>query len=82
MSDSVLFATKKMFFREAVAKAVREEMAQNDRVMVMGQDVGAFGGSYREFDGLFAEFGAIRVRDMPVAENASIGIGAGAAAAG
>jgi pyruvate/2-oxoglutarate/acetoin dehydrogenase E1 component len=71
-----------MFFREAIAKAVREEMAQNDLIMVMGQDVGSFGGSYREFDGLFGEFGARRVRDLPVAENASIGIGAGAAAAG
>jgi pyruvate/2-oxoglutarate/acetoin dehydrogenase E1 component len=82
MSGNPLNATKKMFFREAVAKAVREEMAHNPRVMVMGQDVGSFGGSYREFDGLFAEFGPARVRDMPVAENASIGIGAGAAAAG
>lgn len=82
MLDSAVVATKKMFFREAIAKAVREEMALNDRIMVMGQDVGSFGGSYREFDGLFAEFGAARVRDMPVAENASIGIGAGAAAAG
>ena len=48
----------------------------------MGQDVGAFGGSYREFDGLYAEFGAERVRNTPVAEAATIGIGVGAAAAG
>src|SRR5580692_8258493 len=82
MLDSALVATRKMFFREAIAKAVREEMAQNDLIMVMGQDVGSFGGSYREFDGLFGEFGARRVRDLPVAENASIGIGAGVAAAG
>lgn len=82
MSDSLLNETRKMFFREAITKAVREEMSQNDRIMVLGQDVGSFGGSYREFDGLFAEFGATRVRDTPVAENASIGIGAGAAAAG
>jgi pyruvate dehydrogenase E1 component beta subunit len=75
-------AVKRMFFREAIAKAVREEMAQNPRVFVMGQDVGAFGGSYREFDGLFAEFGAERVRDTPVAEAATVGMGVGAAAAG
>ncbi|GGE11047.1 TPP-dependent acetoin dehydrogenase complex, E1 protein subunit beta [Aureimonas endophytica] len=75
-------ATHKMFFREAIAKAMREEMRREPRVLVLGQDVGAFGGSYREFDGLFAEFGAARVRDMPVAENATIAIGAGAAAAG
>jgi pyruvate dehydrogenase E1 component beta subunit len=71
-----------MFFREAIAKAVREEMARDPRVFIMGQDVGAFGGSYREFDGLFAEFGAERVRDTPVAEAATVGMGVGAAAAG
>ena len=75
-------ATRKVFFREAVARAVREEMERNDRILILGQDVGAFGGSYREFDGLFKQFGAARVRDTPVAENATIGIGAGAAAAG
>jgi acetoin:2,6-dichlorophenolindophenol oxidoreductase subunit beta len=72
----------KMFFREAIAKAVREEMAADPKVLVMGQDVGSFGGSYREFDGLFGEFGGDRVFDMPVSENATIGVGAGAAAAG
>lgn len=82
MLDSLTVATKRIFFREAVAKAVREEMLRDQHILVMGQDVGSFGGSYREFDGLFAEFGAARVRDTPVAENASIGIGAGAAAAG
>jgi pyruvate dehydrogenase E1 component beta subunit len=73
---------ERLFFREAIARAVREEMRRDARVIVLGQDVGAFGGSYREFDGLFAEFGAARVRDMPVAEAAMVGIGAGAAAAG
>src|SRR5277367_1976334 len=82
MSNDAPPAVRKMYFREAIAKAVREEMTQNPRVFIMGQDVGAFGGSYREFDGLFAEFGADRVRDTPVAENASVGLGVGAAAAG
>ena len=71
-----------MFFREAIVRAVREEMTTNERIFVLGQDVGAFGGSYREFDGLFAEFGASRVRDMPVAEAAMVGVGVGAAASG
>jgi len=82
MSDSAAPTTSKMFFREAVARAVREEMRANSRVLILGQDVGAFGGSYREYDGIFAEFGPDRVIDMPVAENATIGVGAGAAAAG
>ncbi len=82
MSDNSLPAMKRMFFREAIAKAVREEMTANPRVFIMGQDVGAFGGSYREFDGLYAEFGADRVRDTPVAEAVTVGMGVGAAAAG
>lgn len=81
MSNEQAPATR-MFFREAVGRAVREEMAANDRVFVLGQDVGAFGGSYREFDGLFGQFGPERMRDTPVAEAASVGIAAGAAAAG
>jgi pyruvate/2-oxoglutarate/acetoin dehydrogenase E1 component len=71
-----------MFFREAIALAVREAMRADPRVLVLGQDVGAFGGSYREFEGLFAEFGADRVRDTPVSEAAVVGLGVGAAAAG
>jgi acetoin:2,6-dichlorophenolindophenol oxidoreductase subunit beta len=82
MSANPAVEVKRMFFREAIAKAVREEMVSNPRVFIMGQDVGSFGGSYREFDGLFDEFGAERVRDTPVAEAATVGIGVGAAAAG
>ncbi len=72
----------RLFFREAVARAVREEMARDPKVLLMGQDVGSFGGSYREFDGVYGEFGPDRVRDTPVAEPASVGIAAGVAAAG
>jgi pyruvate/2-oxoglutarate/acetoin dehydrogenase E1 component len=82
MSGKMQEITQRMFFREAIIRAMREEMTRNDRVLVLGQDVGSFGGSYREFDGLFKEFGASRVRDMPVAEAAMIGVGVGAAAAG
>jgi pyruvate/2-oxoglutarate/acetoin dehydrogenase E1 component len=61
---------------------LREEMRRDSRIFIRGQDVGAFGGSYREFDGLYTEFGAARVRDTPVSEAAMVGIGVGAAAAG
>ena len=73
---------ERMFFREAIAMAVREAMQADSRIIVLGQDVGAFGGAYREFDGLYAEFGPGRVRDTPVSEAAVVGIGVGAAAAG
>jgi pyruvate/2-oxoglutarate/acetoin dehydrogenase E1 component len=71
-----------MFFREAIARALREEMVRDDRVILLGQDVGSFGGSYKEFVGLHEAFGGARVRDTPVAEAAMIGLGVGAAAAG
>ncbi|MGH7284104.1 MAG: alpha-ketoacid dehydrogenase subunit beta [Polyangiaceae bacterium] len=73
---------KKVFFREAIARALAEEMARDERVILLGQDVGAFGGSYKETLGLHARFGAARVRDMPVAEAATVGIAVGAAARG
>ena len=82
MSGKPAVTTEKIFFREAIARAMREEMRKDERIFIIGQDVGAFGGSYREFDGLFAEFGAGRVRDTPVAEAAMVGVGVGAAAAG
>ena len=75
-------ALKRMFYREAIARALSEKMSQDPKVFILGQDVGRFGGSYREFDGLFDAFGPERVRDTPVAEAAMIGVAVGAAAAG
>ena len=79
MSSKPVATMKKMFFREAIALAVREEMRANPDILILGQDVGPFGGSYREFDGLFEEFGAERVRDIPVAEAAMVGVEIGRA---
>jgi pyruvate dehydrogenase E1 component beta subunit len=72
----------RIFFREAIARALAEEMERDERLLLLGQDVGAFGGSYKEFAGLYERFGAARVRDTPVAEAAMVGIGVGAAAMG
>ena len=82
MSVEQAGATAKLFFREAIARALVEEMSADPRVILLGQDVGRFGGSYKEFVGLLDRFGPERVRDTPVAEAAMIGLGAGAAAAG
>ncbi|HYC12786.1 MAG TPA: transketolase C-terminal domain-containing protein [Stellaceae bacterium] len=82
MSSEALPSSTKLFFREAIARALREEMSRDERVIVLGQDVADFGGSYREFVGLYETFGPARVRNTPVAESAMIGIGVGAAAAG
>ena len=82
MSSDASPPTVKLFFREAIARALDEEMRRDERVIVLGQDVGRYGGSYKEFTGLYDRFGAARVRDTPVAEAAMIGVGVGAAAGG
>jgi pyruvate dehydrogenase E1 component beta subunit len=72
----------RVFFREAIARALGEEMERDGRVILLGQDVAEFGGSYRETAGLLERFGPARVRNTPVAEAAQVGVAAGAAAAG
>jgi pyruvate/2-oxoglutarate/acetoin dehydrogenase E1 component len=61
---------------------MREEMERDPRVILLGQDIGAHGGSYAETRGLFERFGPSRVRDTPVAEAMTVGLAAGAAVAG
>jgi pyruvate dehydrogenase E1 component beta subunit len=67
---------------EAVSQALAEEMARDERVFLLGEDVGLVGGTFRATEGLMAEFGARRVRDTPIAEAAIVGIAIGAAMAG
>ncbi len=72
----------RLFFREAIAKAIAEEMERDPAIVLMGQDIAEHGGSYAVTRGLFARFGAERVRNTPVAEAVTVGLAAGAAAAG
>lgn len=69
-------------YREAVREAIREAMVADDRVFLMGEDVGAYGGCYAVTAGLLDEFGAERIRDTPLSESAFVGAGIGAAMAG
>jgi 2-oxoisovalerate dehydrogenase E1 component beta subunit len=64
---------------EAVREAIAEEMERDDRVLVMGEDVGRKGGVFGATDGLYARFGEARVLDTPLAESAIIGVAIGAA---
>src|SRR5438105_2308024 len=64
---------------EAVRQGLREEMARDRRVILMGQDVGKKGGVFKASEGLFDEFGAERVIDMPLAESNIVGTAIGAA---
>ncbi|HLT57856.1 MAG TPA: alpha-ketoacid dehydrogenase subunit beta [Limnochordales bacterium] len=66
-------------YREAVRQALREEMLRDERVFLLGEDIGRYGGSYAVTKGLLEEFGEKRVRDTPISETAIIGAAAGAA---
>ena len=69
-------------YREAVRQALREALASDERVILMGEDVGCYGGSYACSKGLLEEFGPERVRDTPLSESAFVGAGIGAALGG
>jgi pyruvate dehydrogenase E1 component beta subunit len=71
-----------MRYREALNAALREELARDERVLLMGEDIGVFGGAFKVTAGLLEEFGERRVRDTPISENTIVGIGVGAAMAG
>ncbi|MBE9552321.1 MAG: alpha-ketoacid dehydrogenase subunit beta [Proteobacteria bacterium] len=69
-------------YREAMRVAIREAMAQDPRVFLMGEDVGRYGGCYAVSMGLLEEFGPDRVRDTPLSESGFVGAGIGAALGG
>ena len=72
----------RMTYLQAISDAMREEMRADERVLVMGEDIGAFGGAFKVTDGFLDEFGAGRVMDTPLAESAIVGCAVGAAVEG
>jgi len=66
-------------YLEALREGLAEEMARDERVFVLGEDVGAFGGAFKVTEGLQQRFGEDRVIDTPIAETAIVGAAAGAA---
>lgn len=73
---------RELRFREALREAISEEMERDDRVFIMGEEVGRYQGAYKVTEGLFDRFGDRRVIDAPIAENGFAGIGVGAAMVG
>jgi pyruvate/2-oxoglutarate/acetoin dehydrogenase E1 component len=69
-------------YREAVKQGIREALARDPRVFLMGEDVGRYGGCFAVSKGLLDEFGEERIRDTPLSESAFVGAGIGAAMAG
>jgi 2-oxoisovalerate dehydrogenase E1 component beta subunit len=66
-------------YLEAIRAGLTEEMARDENVFVLGEDVGAFGGAFKVTEGLQQQFGEARVIDTPIAETAIVGAAAGAA---
>ncbi|MGN6574353.1 MAG: alpha-ketoacid dehydrogenase subunit beta [Nocardioides sp.] len=69
-------------YREAMREAMREALLRDERVFLMGEDVGRYGGCFAVSLGLLEEFGPERIRDAPLSESAFVGAGIGAAIAG
>lgn len=67
---------------QAINEALREEMRADPEIVLLGQDIGAYGGTFGVYKGLFEEFGKERVRDGPLCESATVGFGIGLAIMG
>jgi len=72
-------ATIRTSYREALRQGLREALLRDERVFLMGEDVGRYGGTYAVSKGLLEEFGEARIRDAPLSESAFVGAGIGAA---
>ncbi|HEY7133264.1 MAG TPA: alpha-ketoacid dehydrogenase subunit beta, partial [Candidatus Limnocylindrales bacterium] len=69
-------------YRAAFAAGIAQEMTRDDRVVLLGEDVGAAGGVFKLTEGLIDQFGPERIRDTPISEQAIVGAAMGAAMTG
>jgi pyruvate/2-oxoglutarate/acetoin dehydrogenase E1 component len=75
-------AVKEMTYQEAIREALREEMVRDEKVFLLGEDIGKHGGAFGVTRTLFDQFGAERVRNTPISENTIAGAATGAALVG
>ena len=73
---------RELMYRDAIREALDEEMARDDRVFMMGEDVGVIGGNFKTSVGLMEKYGDLRMKDTPIAEQGFVGMGVGAALTG
>ena len=73
---------RELSYLDAIREALAEEMRRDPKVFVLGEDVGAYGGAFGVTQGLYEEFGEMRVVDTPISESAIVGISIGAALRG
>ena len=71
-----------LMLREAITRGLREALEEDDKVFLMGEDIGAYGGAYAVTTGFLDEYGPERVRDSPISESVIVGAATGAAIAG
>jgi len=71
-----------MTYLQAISEGLRSEMRDDERVLLMGEDIGVFGGAFKVTDGFIDEFGIDRVMDTPLAESGIVGTAVGAAIVG
>ena len=74
--------SKELTYLDAIREALAEEMRRDPKVFVLGEDVGPYGGAFGATQGLYEEFGELRVVDTPISESAIIGVSIGAALRG
>ncbi|MBN2680561.1 alpha-ketoacid dehydrogenase subunit beta [Acidithiobacillus montserratensis] len=74
--------SEEIYYWQALNRAMDTEMAADDSIITLGEDVGLYGGTYRVTEGLMAKYGEWRVRDTPISENSFTGLGVGAAMLG
>ena len=75
-------SARELTMAEAINEAIRHEMRRNPEIMLLGQDIGAYGGTFGVYRGIFDEFGEDRVKDGPLCEAATVGFGIGLALSG
>ena len=73
---------RRISYREALREGLRAALLEDERVFLMGEDVGRYGGIYAVSKGLLDEFGPERIRDTPLSELGFVGMGVGAALGG
>lgn len=73
---------RELMYRDAIREALDEEMARDDRVFMMGEDIGVIGGNFKCSVGLMEKYGDLRCKDTPISEQGFVGMGVGAALTG
>jgi len=74
--------TKTVTFAQAIGEAIDEEMEKDENIIIIGEDIGPYGGVYKHLTGLWEKYGDMRVRDTPISEAATVGMAVGMAMTG